>query len=303
MVIIPPYLKPGDCIGLMCPAGFMPKKKVQDCVQTVQAWGYKVVIGKTVGGSSRNYFSAPDDIRLKELQQMLSDKKIRAILFARGGYGTSRIIDRVDFSPLKKDPKWLIGFSDITVIHNHLLNQAHLSSIHGPMASAFIKGTVSKKSIDSLRDVLSGKKIAYAFRGHRYNKPGKVTAELAGGNLALLVNTLGTASACPFSGKILFIEDVGEYYYSLDRMMIQLQRAGWLEKIKGILIGGFTDMKDTKRPFGKKPEEIIRDIIAPYRIPTAFGVPVSHGKENISLKTGITYTLTVRVSGALLKEV
>jgi muramoyltetrapeptide carboxypeptidase len=287
----------------MCPAGFMPKKKVQECVQTLQAWGYKVVIGKTVGGSSRNYFSAPDDIRLKELQQMLSDKKIRAILFARGGYGTSRIIDRVDFSPLKKDPKWLIGFSDITVIHNHLLNQAHLSSIHGPMASAFIKGTVSKKSIDSLRDVLSGEKIAYAFKEHRYNKPGKVTAELAGGNLALLANTIGTASACPFSGKILFIEDVGEYYYSIDRMMIQLQRAGWLEKIKGILIGGFTDMKDTKRPFGKKPEEIIRDIIAPYRIPAAFGVPVSHGKENVALKTGIPYMLTVSRSGAVLKEV
>lgn len=303
MVIIPPYLQPGDCIGLMCPAGFMPKNKIRDCVETLQAWGYQVVIGKTVGGSSRNYFSAPDDKRLKELQQMLRDKKIRAILFARGGYGTSRIIDRIDLRPLQKDPKWLIGFSDITVIHNHLLNHARLSSIHGPMASAFSKGTVSKKSIDSLRQVLSGEKIAYTFSGHRYNKTGKATADLAGGNLALLSNTIGTPSECPFIGKILFIEDVGEYYYSIDRMMIQLQRAGWLEKIKGLLIGGFTDMKDTKRPFGKKPEEIISDIIAPYRIPAAFGVPVSHGKDNVALKTGVRYSLTVSRSGALLKEV
>ena len=173
---------------------FRSKNKVQDCTKTLEKWGYKVIIGKTVGGGSRNYFSAPDDMRLKELQQMLENKKIRAILFARGGYGTSRIIDRVDFSPLKKDPKWLIGFSDITVMHNHLLNHVQLSSIHGPMASAFIKGTVTGKSIESLKNILSGEKINYSFKSHRFNKAGKVTAELAGGNLALLANTIDRKS-------------------------------------------------------------------------------------------------------------
>lgn len=303
MIKTPPYLKPGDRIGLMCPAGFISVNKVKDCVKTLERWGYKVTIGKTVGGSSRNYFSAPDETRRKELQQMIHDKKIRAVLFARGGYGSSRIIDHIDLEPLRKNPKWLIGFSDITVIHNHLLRQIRLSSIHGPMASAFSKGAEGKKSIESLRKVLSGEKIQYSFRSHRFNNPGNVTAEMAGGNLALLAHTMSTPSECPFSGKILFIEDVGEYYYSIDRMMTQLHRAGVLKKIKGIVVGGFTEMKDTKRPFGKKPEEIIRDIIAPYGIPAAFGAPISHGNENVALKTGIRYALTVSRRGVVLEEI
>jgi muramoyltetrapeptide carboxypeptidase len=171
------------------------------------------------------------------------------------------------------------------------------------MASAFSAEGGKSASVISLRNALSGQKINYGTGPHSFNKPGRVTGELAGGNLALLTNTIGTASACPFKGKILFIEDVGEYYYSVDRMMIQLERSGALKKIKGLLVGGFTEMKDTVRPFGKNAEEIIRDIITPYRIPVAFGFPVSHGKDNLALKTGIKYTFSVTKKSVSLKEV
>jgi len=302
MTQFPPYLKKGDTIGIMCPAGYLPKIKTDACVKTLKQWGYKVVLGKTVGGNSANYLSAPDNVRLKELQEMLDNKKIKAILFGRGGYGTSRIIDKIDYSSFLKKPKWLIGFSDITVLHNHLLSNFNIASLHAPMTSAFLEGGEKSESVQSLQKILRGEALTYLTKNHPFNKKGKAKGELVGGNLTLLCNIIGTPSDCSTKKRILFIEDIGEHYYSIDRMMTQLLRSDKLDKIKGLIVGGFTEMKDTSRPFGKNAEEIIRDIIAPYNIPVAYGFPVSHDKENVALKIGSSYQMEVNNKGCVLEE-
>lgn len=302
MTTLPPYLKKGDTIGIMCPAGYMERKKTTACVQRLKTWGYKVILGKTVGGSSSHYFSAPDNKRLEELQSMMDNSVIKAILFARGGYGTSKIIDQLDFSGFIKRPKWIIGFSDITALHNHLLSNYKTASLHAPMAGAFLPENTCELSLTSLKQVLSGEPIKYEVSHHPFNMNGRVKGELIGGNLTLLTHIIGTPSDVSAKGKILFVEDVGEYTYNIDRMMTQLKRSGKLGILKGMIVGGFTDMKDTVRPFGKTAEEIIRDIMTPYAIPVAFGFPVSHAKKNAALKIGVPYQLSVTEGGTCLEE-
>ena len=299
---IPPYLKKGDTIGITCPAGYMAAEKAQTCIDTLQQWGYEVMVGKTLGSSSSNYFSGTDEERADELQAMLDDVSINAILFGRGGYGMSRIIDRLDFKKFKRNPKWLIGFSDITIIHTHLFNQYKIASLHAPMAAAFNDGQAENEYILSLKKALSGGKGKYSCAPDANNKPGSATGRLVGGNLALLVHSIGTVSEPNTKNCILFIEDIGEYLYSLDRMLVQLKRAGKLDKVTGIIFGGFTDMKDTERPFGKTTEEILADAVAELDIPVCFNFPVSHNKENYALKVGVEYNLIVGARKVTLKE-
>lgn len=302
MTKFPAYLKPGDRIGIMCPAGYMKKSDTEDCVRTLQNWGFSVQLGRTVGGNSANYFSGTDEARLRELQKMLDDKDLKAILFARGGYGTSRIIDRVDFSSFRKKPKWLIGFSDITILLNHVFSNYSIGGVHASMANAFKEERGNNISVISLREVLLGNPTTYQCPGHRFNKPGKAKGILVGGNLAMLTHAVGTDSDVDTKNKILFIEDVGEYIYNIDRMFLQLKRSGKLKGIKALIVGSFTDIKDTKRPFGKSVSEAIRDAVSEYAIPVAFGFPVSHSLPNLALKTGGTYEIIVSKNKTTLTE-
>jgi muramoyltetrapeptide carboxypeptidase len=299
---VPPYLKMGDTIGIVCPAGFMPVEKVQTCIQTLQAWGYRVKVGSTVGRHSTTYFSGTDEERLSDLQQMLDDRDIAAVLCGRGGYGTGRIIDKINFKRFQKRPKWVIGYSDITVLHNHLYSNYKICSLHAPMAAAFNEEGYKNEFVLSLKNVLEGKKIHYTCAKHDFNQKGECRGELVGGNLALLAHLTGTGSDIKTKDRILFIEDVGEYSYNVDRMMHQLKRSGKLEKLSGLIVGGFSDMKDTERPFGKSVHEIIKELVSEYGYPVCFDFPVSHTDRNYALKIGVKYKFKVTDENVILKE-
>jgi muramoyltetrapeptide carboxypeptidase len=302
MITIPPYLKRGDAIGIVAPAGYMPFEKMQTCVETLESWGYSVVLGATTQSSSTNYFSGTDAERLHDLQQMLDDASIKAILCARGGYGTSRIIDQLDFKKFAVNPKWVVGFSDITVLHSHLFANYKIASLHAPMANAFNDGEFDNPFVQSLKKALEGEPADYECEPNTLNRIGKATGRLVGGNLALLVHLIGTDSDINTKGKILFLEDIGEYLYNVDRMLVQLARNGKLKKLAGLIIGGFTDIKDTDRPYGKAVYEVIREHVNNYMYPVCFNFQVSHEKENYALKVGGSYKLWVRENGVELKE-
>jgi muramoyltetrapeptide carboxypeptidase len=280
----------------------MPSNKAQTCIETLQSWGYHVMVGKTLGSNSTNYFSGSDDERANELQAMMDDPSIHAILFGRGGYGMGRIIDQLNFKKFKKHPKWLIGFSDITVMHTHVFSQYKIASLHAPMAAAFNEDGFENEYVQSLRKALKGNKGNYSCAPHANNKLGTATGKLIGGNLALLVNVIGTASDFSTKNNILFIEDIGEYLYSVDRMLYQLKRSGKLDHISGLIFGGFADMKDTERPFGKTMDVILQEMSAELDIPVCYHFPVSHSKENVALKIGLTYNLIVGAKKVSLKE-
>jgi muramoyltetrapeptide carboxypeptidase len=291
---VPPYLKKGDTIGIVAPAGYMPVEKMQACIETLDSWGYTVELGPTTHSHSSNYFSGRDDERLNDLQQMMDNKNIKAILCARGGYGVSRIIDRLNFKKFVKRPKWIIGYSDITVLHSHLYANYKIASLHAPMAAAFNEEALNNPYIQSIKKALEGEKVSYECTNHHFNKKGVVKGELVGGNLALLAHLAGTPSDIRTKNRILFLEDVGEYLYNIDRMLLQLKRAGKLDNLAGLIIGGFTDCKDTERPYGKTVYEIVHEQVRKFEYPICFGFPVSHEKENVALKVGGTYELSVR---------
>lgn len=293
MITIPPFLRPGDAIGITCPAGFMTREKATTCIETLETWGYRVRLGCTLGGDSDNYFSGTDEQRLDDLHEMLADRDVDAILCGRGGYGLSRIIDRIDFSGFLQKPKWLIGFSDITVLHAHLFTNYRIASLHAPMAGAFNDGGANTAGVESLRQVLAGATMSYSCSPHPFNRTGHTHGTLVGGNLSLLAHLVGSLSDIDTKEKILFLEDVGEYLYNIDRMLRQLKRNGKLDHIRGLIIGGFSETKDTMRPFGATVEEIIRDVIKEYGYPVCYGFPVSHGIDNVALKIGAEYALTV----------
>ncbi|MEO6219377.1 MAG: LD-carboxypeptidase [Ginsengibacter sp.] len=301
MITIPQYLKPGDTIGILCPAGYMPYEKAATAIETLKVWGYKVFIGKTLG-NQYNYFSGTDEERLSDLQYMMDDDTIKAIFCARGGYGIGRIIDKLKFKKFKKHPKWIIGFSDISILQCHLFANYKIASLHAPMAAAFNDGENNNVYIRSLQDALIGKKAIYICPGNEYNQKGKARGILAGGNLSLLAHICGTSSEINTKKKILFIEDIGEYIYNVDRMLYQLKRCGKLDDLAGLIVGRFTDMKDTTFPFGQTTEEVIKNVVKNYEYPVCFGFPTSHEKENYALKIGMKYELTVSVSSVQLEE-
>ena len=311
MIRIPPYLQKDDTIGLVCPAGYMPVERVSECIRVLnEDWGFTTKVGNTIG-KQFNYFSGTDEERLDDFQRMLDDDEIKAILCARGGYGITRIIDRLDFTKFKKHPKWIIGFSDVTILHSHIYRNYNISTLHAPMAVAFMEDArlgdpvgrgYKNEFVQSLRNVLEGKKIKYSVPPHEFNKKGEAIGELVGGNLALLTHLVGTDSDIKTKGRILFLEDVGEYFYNIDRMLYQLKRSGKLDKLAALIVGGFTDNKDTERPFGQNAYEIIKDVIKEYDYPVCFGFPVSHEKENYALKIGVGYKLKISKSKVVLEE-
>ncbi len=302
MIKTAPYLQPGDTIGIVCPSGAMPVEKVSECVRVLnEKWGFRTKVGKTVG-SQFHYFSGTDEERLQDFQLMLDDDEVKAILCGRGGYGMSRIIDRIDFRKFKKQPKWIIGYSDITVLHSHLYSNYYISSLHSPMAGAFNDDGFKNDFVLSLKNALTGKKTKYQCAVHEFNKRGEAIGELVGGNLAILAHLVGTESDIKTRGRILFMEDVGEYLYNIDRMMHQLMRSGKLSKLAGLIVGGFTEIKDTERPFGQTAYEIIRDMVSEFDYPVCFGFPVSHSTENYALKVGVGHKLKITKSKVTLEE-
>ncbi len=302
MIKIPPYLKKGDTIGLVCPAGYMPVEKVQTCLDVLQEWGYRVKIGKTVGGGSATYFSGTDEERLADFQQMLDDDAIKVVLCARGGYGTGRIIDMIDFTKFRKQPKWIVGYSDVTVLHSHIYSHFYISTLHAPMAGAFNDDGFKNEFVRSLKNALEGKKLKYKCDVHEFNRKGEAVGELVGGNLALLAHLVGTDSDIKTRGKILFLEDVGEQLYNIDRMLHQLKRSGKLARLAGLIFGGFTESKDTDRPFGQSVHEILHEIVKEYDFPVCYDFPVSHTDRNYALKIGVGYKLKVGKSKVTLEE-
>jgi muramoyltetrapeptide carboxypeptidase len=302
MITIPPYLKKGDTIGIVCPSGFMPIEKTSECIRVLnEDWGFHTKVGRTVGNQFK-YFSGTDDERLADFQWMLDDDEVKALFCARGGYGLSRIIDLIDFKKFKKQPKWIIGFSDVTVLHSHIYSNYYISSLHAPMASAFNDAGYISRYVQSMRHVIEGKKIRYSCDAHEFNRKGEAVGELIGGNLSILAHLLCTESDLKTRGRILFLEDVGEYLYHVDRMMIQLKRSGKLAKLAGLIVGGFSLMKDTDVPFGQTAYEIIRDAVSEYDYPVCFGFPVGHQKENYTLKVGAGYKLKVAKAKSILEE-
>ena len=290
-MIQPQNLQLGDLIGIVCPAGSIPMERVQKCVETLIQWGYQVKLGTTVG-SKNNSFSATDAERALDLQQMLYDSSVKAILCGRGGYGVSRIIQNIDFCGFQKQPKWVIGFSDITVLHA-ALQKTGVVSIHGPMAAAFNKGAEGEPYIQALKTILEGGKTVYTTVLHPFNMLGTATAPIVGGNLCMMAHLIGSANSFDTAGKLLFIEDIGEYHYNLDRLMIQLKQAGMFEKLAGLIVGGFTDMKDPSTDFGANANEIIQSHVKEYDYPICYDFPISHATSNYPVIEGGIYTLSV----------
>lgn len=302
MIELPPSLKKGDTIGIVCPAGYMEAEKAATCIKTLQDWGYRVKTGNTLGSSSTNYFSGSDEERLRDLQEMMDDEQVNAILCGRGGYGTGRIIEQLNFRRFRKNPKWIIGYSDITVLHAHIYSNYYISTLHSPMAAAFNEGGFNNEYVLSLKEALEGKKAAYRSEGNEFNRKGDVEGELVGGNLAILAHLTGTGSELKTKGRILFIEDIGEQLYNIDRMMHQLKRAGKLSKLNGLIFGIFSDNKDTERPFGQDLHELLWNIVKEYDFPVCFDFPVSHTDRNYALKVGVNHRLKVTEKKVLLEE-
>lgn len=302
MIAQPAYLKKGSTIGITCPSGYVSEDRVRFAVETFQLWGFKVKVGKTVG-SEHNYFSGTDEARLKDLQIMMDDPEVDAIVMGRGGYGMSRIIDQLDLAAFKKKPKWICGFSDITVLHSHIHVQLQTPTMHSPMCGAFKPDTVNSDYIKNFYAALTGESLYYHAPASPYNRPGAAEGLLVGGNIAILAHLTGSVSDIDTSGKILFIEDIGEYLYNMDRLMLNLKRAGKLVKIKGLIVGGLTDMQDTERPFGQVIEEIILDKVKEYDYPVCFNFPIGHQDINYTLCMGMLHKLIVTAQGTQLELV
>lgn len=301
--LLPPYLKTGDTIGIVCPSGYMDAERILACVHKLKSWGFRVKTGKTVGGGSTNYFSGTDSERLEDLQNMLDDDDISAILFGRGGYGLSRIIDQISFKKFRKSPKWVMGYSDITLLHAHIFRNCEIATAHSPMAGAFAEAVTEDIYLNSVKDLLTGEKLSYFCDPHPFNRRGDAEGVLMGGNLTLLSHAIGGDSDFKTKGLILFMEDIGEYLYNMDRMLHQMKAAGKFQKPAAVILGSFTDMKDTDRPFGQGAYEIIRDVLEDYGYPVCYGFPVGHVKENFALKCGAEYKLKVGKEKVFLEEI
>ena len=293
---IPPYLKKGDTVAIVCTARkFFPEDAIP-AKELLESWGLKLKLGKTVGLDSCQ-LGGTDAERAADLQDLMDDDNIKAIWCARGGYGTVRIIDMLDFTKFKKHPKWLMGFSDVTVLHSHA-NVERVATLHSIMPFTVPKAPEEVK--ETLRKALFGEPIEYTIPTVSYNVKGKATGELVGGNLSILYSLLGSKSSLDTKGKILYIEDLDEYLYHIDRMLQNLLRNDYFEGLEGLIVGGMTQMHDNDIPFGKNAAEIILDICSEYDFPIAFNFPAGHLEDNQALILGRKADLMVNKNGVIL---
>lgn len=288
MSLIPPYLKKGDTILVIGTARARSRESLKPAMDLLKAWGLKVVPGKNLYKISHQ-FAGTDAERTHDLQWAIEHKTARAVLIAGGGYGTLRIIDRVNIKPLLKFPKWFVGYSDTTVVHARLAKLG-VAAIHGTMAFQFAKNEAATLSVKRL---LFGENLTYDVVPHELNRAGSAKAELVGGNLSLLYALSGSVDDIDTRNKILFIEDLDEQLYHIDRMMLQLKRSGKLKHLKGLLVGGMTEMKDNAVPYGKTAEQIIFDAVKEYRYPVCFNFQAGHIERNTALYLNRKVHLTV----------
>ena len=289
MIKQPPYLKKGDKVAIVCPAKYLPKP-IDFAIAKLKEWGLEVLIGDSVS-AIHHQFAGDDTLRSNDLQKHLDDPDVKAIIAGRGGYGTIRIIDMLDFAKFETSPKWIIGFSDITVLICHLLAKLNTQSIHGQMPYTFDDAT--PESLESLRKALFGAPVTYTYKSHFKNRTGEAEGLLIGGNLTLLTMLEGSSSAPDYTDKILFLEDVGEHEYSIDRMMRMLKRSGKLATLKGLIVGALNEIEQEKIPFGQTPEEIILEIVKEYDYPVCFNFPIGHIADNRAMVAGAKVQLNV----------
>lgn len=290
-MIIPSFLSTGDRIRIVSPAGKVQKEKILPGIELLKDSGFEVLIGKHVFGSHFQY-SATDKQRAEDFQEAVNDPETKAIICARGGYGAIRILEKIDLSPIINQQKWLIGFSDITVFHS-ALNKIDIASIHGTMPGFFVENKKPTRSYLSLMELLKTGKMSVDFDSHILNRAGTCIAELVGGNLSIIYSLQNTPWQLKTDGKILFIEDVSEYFYHLDRMMHNLRQSGLLKNLSGLIVGGFTEMHDNESPFGKSAYEIIFEAVKDYNYPVCYDFQAGHIPKNIALMLGANYSLNV----------
>jgi len=296
-MITPPALKKGDTVAIVATARKNIDDNLKPAIDLLHSWGLEVVIGNSIG-LDNNQLAGTDKERAADFQQQLDNPNIKAIWCVRGGYGTVRMIDLLDFSKFNQDPKWIIGFSDVTVLHNHI-NTMGFKTIHAIMPITLPKAT--KEAIESLRVALFGEQLNYEIEPDQMNRLGLAKGELVGGNLSILYSLLGSDSAINCKNKILFIEDLDEYLYHVDRMMMNLKRNGCLENLNGIIVGGMTDMRDNQIPWGKNAIEIIEEATKEYSIPVIYNFPAGHIDDNRALILGSNLTMEVTAEKSILK--
>ena len=290
-MITPAYLKKGDKIAIVSPARSITFEEVHPAIRFFQRHDLEVVLGSYIF-SRQHQFAGSDEQRRRDFQHMLDDDQIRAIVCSRGGYGTVRIIDQLDFSKFREHPKWIAGFSDATVLHAHIQRQFGIETLHAAMP-VNIKGDVEDETLHTMVNALFGKGITYTYPKSGLSRDGKAEGILTGGNLSILSSLTGSVSEPDTTGKILFLEDVDEYLYHIDRMMMTLKRAGKLEKLKGMIVGGMTRMNDNVIPFGKTAGSIIADVVKEYKFPVCFDFPAGHQDPNLALIMGRKVSLNV----------
>lgn len=299
-MVSPPSLKQDDKVAIVSCAGRIEEGSLNNAIDTFKGWGLRVLTGRYIYGGY-NQFSGTDLERAEDLQMMLNNTGIRAIFCSRGGYGTVRIIDHLDFTHFKSNPKWIIGYSDITVLHSHINKNCGIKTVHAAMPSELAdnkKNRVTEKSLSFLKDVLFGSLPDYNFQTHPLSKPGEARGIITGGNLSVLYSLLGSPSFPDLRGKILMIEDVGEYLYHIDRMLVALKRNGSLDGLAGVVVGGFTGVKDNEVPFGNTAEEIIAGILQEYDYPVMYGFPAGHLPDNLPLLLGHKVSLVVKADSS-----
>lgn len=294
MLVRPPYLKAGDTVAIVAPAGILRNRNadIQRAQVLMESWGLHTVLGEHLFAVS-NHFAGTDEQRCSDFQKAMDDPTISAIWAGRGGYGTVRIIDKLDYTKFKKKPKWIIGYSDITALHSQLHNEG-FESMHAIMAAGITKDLDDiKESVATFKDAIFGKQLSYSLEGSNYNKVGTSSGELVGGNLTLLHTMLGSKTSIDVSGKILFIEEIGEYAYHIDRMLQSLKRAGYFDNCKGIIVGDFSKMRENTTPWGSSVEQLILDVLSDYDFPIAFNMPAGHEDDNRAMIFGRNIELSV----------
>jgi len=298
-MIRPPYLKQGDRVGLVSPARKISSAEVKAAVKILQRWDLGPVFGRHIF-SKNNQFAGSDEDRASDIQEFLDDINVKAILSTRGGYGSVRIIKQLDFTKFKLHPKWFIGYSDITVFHNHIHTNFNIETLHATMPINFPKDLSENISVKSLKDALFGQLNSYEFSDCKIMRSGHAQAPLIGGNLSMIYSLSGTSSDIDTKGKILFIEDLDEYLYHIDRMMMNLKLSGKLEGLEGLIVGGMSDMNDNTVPFGKTAEEIIWDAVKEYDFPVIMGFPAGHQEPNRALYLGRTIQIQAGINQFIL---
>ena len=296
-MIQPPFLNKGDTVAIVCTARKFSFEEAESAVSLLESWGLKVIYGKTIG-KDNHQLGGSDELRASDFNAMLENRNVKAIWCARGGYGSVRIVDEINFELLKVNPKWIIGFSDATVLHSQIHNE-EIQSIHGIMAFSVPKAT--EKSKESLRKALFGEALYYEIKPSFNNRLGVSNGILVGGNLSILYSLLGSRSALNTDDKILFIEDLDEYLYHIDRMMYNLKRNGYFRELKGLIVGGMTDMHDNSIPFGQNAVEIITAISLEYGFPIIFDFPAGHGIDNWALRFGANVEIGVNQLSVTVK--